>query len=266
MATMTTEERLAYALELSRQLQAQLNLAFHGVTAIFTQYVIKMGLLILEMRKLANKLKLPWEKWAATHLHHIPERTRQDYMQIAGRPDAHAFAFLGKERLLHLIRATGNMKGEDRIGDFLKKHAIPFDPKHTTGDEKLVDFRNSLDAAIAVEKAAKAGVTAPLEKVKTLLAMGVKVESKVIERMSLLQKNEGTPETYLDTLIKNQGVEENPFEGEARVETLSKLTARLKSTAKAIMAKPDFKIAINADDISDLENLVKQLKDYIEAP
>jgi hypothetical protein len=266
MAAETTEERLAYALELSRQLQTQLNLAWHGVTAIFTQYVIKMGLVLLEMRKLANELKLPWEKWAATHLRHIPERTRQDYMQIAARPDAFDFSFLGKERLQHLIRVTGSMKGEHRIGDFLKKHAIPFDPKDTSGDEKLVDFRNSLDAAIAVERVEKAGVSVPLAKVKTLLDMGVKIDNKVIERMSLLQKNEGKPETYLDTLIKNQGLEESPFEGEVRVETLSKLTARLKSTAKAIMQKPDLKIAINPDDISDLENLVKQLKDYIKAP
>jgi hypothetical protein len=266
MAIMTLEERLAYGVELTKELQAKINLSWHGMMAIFTRYVIQMGLMLLDLRRLTKELKLPWEKFAATRLEHIPERTRQEYMQIASRPDAHVFAFLGKERLMHLIRATALMKGDDRLGDFLRKHEIPFDPQKTSEKDKLEAFRNSVDAAIAVERAEKAGVSAPLDKVRTLLAMGVKVDNKVIERMSLLQKNAGKPETYLDALIKNQGIEENPFEGEVRIEALGKLVARLKSTAKAIMDKPSLKIAINTDEISDLEDLVKQLKDFVKAP
>jgi hypothetical protein len=265
MANITPEDRLAYALELSRQLQAQLNLAWHGVTAVFTQYIIKLGLVLLEMRRLAKELNLPWEKWAATHLSHIPERTRQDYMQLASRPDAFNFAFLGKERLLHLIRVTTPRKGDDRIGDFLKKYEIPFDPKATSGDEKLVNFRNALDAAIAVERADKFGVSLSLTKVRTLLDMGGKVDNKVIGNMALLQKNDGNVENYLDTLIKNQGVEESPFEGEGRIESLVKLTARFKATVEAIMEKPSLKVAINPDEILEMEQLVKRLKEYMQA-
>jgi len=76
----------------------------------------------------------------------LGERVRQQYLQLAKRPDAHKYACLGKERVLRLIRFTKDSEARDPIGDLLSESGLRFDPQ---GGTSVIEFGARVDAALS---------------------------------------------------------------------------------------------------------------------
>jgi len=271
--SLPAQERLDRGLRLSFTLESKINVSIHGVDAILTNYRITQGKIFLGIQTLVRETDRPWEAWAAEHLNFIPERTRQDYMQLAKATWAHAYSFLGKERLLLLVRATKNMveidetgqenevEPEERIPRFLQKYGILFDPESGAEPEgQLAEFKNRIDAAIFTGKTTKYGLSVPFERILPLVQLGVKMDTKLIRDMALIQRNEGNIDTYLDRLRANLGREENLLDPGRRVESLPKLVARLNDVLAAFNEAPDLVNRLADRHVAALETIAEALR------
>lgn len=263
----TIEERANQSTSLLARFYSHCNFAAHRTDAIFTDYAIMTGKLLVAMKdfvKAARKTdsNFPqWSAWAAANIDFLSERRRQEYMSLAERPDAHAFSYLGIERLLHLTRATEGMSGDNPIGDFLNRYNIRFDPE----DEvlQISDFKYSVDAALAVHKAEEMKVTLDLAKVKTLIQVGGEVDRKMLADFALVSEMGADPNEYVDMLIRNRGKRVDFFEGEDLVQKIVTLFNRLEKGLDKLMADPNTLKKLAISEIEPLESRISSLRETL---
>ncbi len=120
----SNEQKLQQGLNLVQRLQD----ASVGIETTYAHYVIQMGRMLLWMKQEVRAMKKKWGPWAKVNLPFLGERVRQQYLQLAKRPDAYGYGYLGKERLLKAVRLTKDSGAQDPIGDLLSENGLRFDP------------------------------------------------------------------------------------------------------------------------------------------
>lgn len=212
---------------------------------------IRLGIMLLALKKLARQKKLKWGAWATERIPFLGERNRQRYMQVAGREDAHAYAFLGIDRLYLLCVATESQVGkvEDPIGDFLRRHQIHFDP---TSDFDLDEFKRSIDAAMQMDFLVSHGVEgADPELVRNLTLANVKVDKALATELKTLQQYGANPNDRLRDLTMTRGRIREP---EEKIKTMdfNKLSINLIKTADVLLKDSEKLETVNAQLVLDL--------------
>ena len=258
--SLTNAEKLTAGLDLLERSFVQSNKAWNGVEGVFTDYAIEQGKTLHILKKLVKKDGGKWGVWAAENIKCMSERTRQDYMLLAEREDAHPYSWAGKQRLLLLISATKNMEGDDPIGDLLREYGIEIEVE---GEMLLSEFKAQVDAALATSKVRKAGVNVDFEKMKGVIEVGVKTDNQFIKNLDNIQKSGGDPNNHLERLHMNQGQEENIFEPENRYESFVKLAAKMKSTITAMLRHAELAGVIDFAQVQSLEVKLAELKVFI---
>lgn len=152
------ETRLQRCKELLLLYYGEVNKARNHTEAIFAHHALRIGKLLNSMKPLVKATGPIWQEWAATNLPYMSSSTREDYMLLARREDAHKYLYLGKDRLMELIRATKS-SDEDPIGKFIDKHGIVFDEEKAGG---LQEFKLKVDTALNMERLAKYRFEAPV--------------------------------------------------------------------------------------------------------
>ena len=265
--TKTSIEKIDLAKDLLNRFYTQFNEADHTTKGIFTDYAIMIGKLLILMKAFVRSAReddasFPnWGEWATINLPFVGERRRQDFMALAKRRDSYAFSYLGTERLLHLISATDSLTGDDRIGTFLTKYNIGFDMEEE--GTKIQDFKCAVDAALAVDRAEKIGVSLDLDKVKSLIQIGGEVDRKTISDLKMISENGGDPEKYLDALIQNRGNPIDFFEGEKLVSQIINLANRLVKGFEKLETDPETMKKLQMSKIQPLEQRIAKLKQAV---
>jgi hypothetical protein len=225
-----------------KEFNGLLNIAENGVDAIFANYSIYRGLILIQLKKLVKKPGQSWDQWATTNTPFLSQRTRIDNMRLAGRQDCHKYYILGSERLLLLIRATEGFKGNDKIGDFMKKHGIVFNPESR---EQLKKFKLQVDAALNTERLERVNVEANPQIVKTLSRYIPAMDHNLLMTAKAISESGGDVNAHFKKLITNKGKEKSPFE-------INKATADFNSSGVKLLQIIDY-IMMNEDTIETLD-------------
>jgi len=246
-------------IELLKEFNAKFNIAENGVDAVFTKYSIYRGQILIHLKKLVKKAGQSWQAWSTIHVPFVSERTRIDNMRLAYRQDCYDFYFLGSERLLMLIRATEGHKGNDKIGQFMVKHGIKFNPDSR---EQLKHFKLAVDAALNTEKLEKLNVSATPQNVKSLTQYIPVMDNNFLMNSKRLADFDGDVNQYFETLITNKGKERSPFE-------IIKSTADFNASGKKLIQIIDYMMknentveTLEVRIVKDLENKLSELKKF----
>jgi len=246
-------------IELLKEFNTKFNIAENGVDAVFTKYCIYRGQILIHLKKLVKKAGQSWQSWSTIHVPFVSERTRIDNMRLAYRQDCYAYYFLGSERLLMVIRATEGYKVKDKIGHFMVKHRIKFNPDSR---EQLKHFKHSVDTALNTERLEKVNVKATPQNVKSLTQYMPEMDNTFLMKSKAIADSGGDVDKYLEKLITNKGKERSPFE-------IIKSTADFNASGKKLIQIIDYMMknentveTIEVKIVKDLEHKISELKKF----
>lgn len=244
-------------IDLLHHFSRQVNKVSHGIEAVSTTYFIRLGKLLLQLKQILKRLGLrEWDQWATQHIPFISQRARIDYMKLASRIDCHPFALLGMERLMLLIRATEDWKGNNRIGDFLRKYGINFDPESR---EILKTFKIKADTAINLEKLEKLNVPVDPKLVEGLTEHRHVFDKDLLTTVKKITDSKGDPNEYLNRLVVNKGKEKNLFEGSKVIEDFNDAGARLLNILNFMEQHSE---AYDTVEVEIVEELIERLNEF----
>lgn len=250
---------LNVGVDLLLEFSKKVDKAYQGMEGVFAVYAIKLGQLLHYLKRLTKRLGVrEWERWASENLKFLGQRTRINYMQLASRPDSHAYALLGMERLLLLIRATQDWKGDDRVGDFLRKYGIKFDPESR---ETLKAFKTKVDTAINLEKLEKLELNVPADPklVEGLTEHRHIFDKDLLTTIKKIDDSKGDPNEYLNRLLINKGKEKDPFEGSKVIQDFNDAGARLLNILNFMEQHSE---AYDTVEVEIVDELVEKLNEF----
>ncbi len=263
----TDQEIIEAGVEVLRDFCSQTNKSQHTIDGTFTQYIIGQGQVLNTLKRHVQSLNEQWESWAAESIPFMGERTRQQYMLLARRTDAHRYASLGKERLMLLISATKPRdKNDNPIGDLLTRFEIPFDPK---SEAPIAEYKVEVDAALAMIKIGEVGLERNLDLdvrfdlIKKLIGLGTKIDSGIIHDLVIIKQNGGDVNQYLTRRYLKGGKEEEIITSTRIVIGFPKLVANVKSTVDYIKEHTELATKIHESQIKALEAHISELKELI---
>jgi hypothetical protein len=245
---------LDFGIDLLQHFSKQVNKVSHGMEAVSTTYFIRLGKLLIQLKRIMKRLGLrEWDQWATRNIPFISQRARIDYMKLASRIDCHPFALLGMERLMLLIRATEDGKGNDRIEDFLRKYGINFDPESR---EILKTFKMAVDTAINLEKLEKLNVPVDPKLVEGLTEYKHVFDKDLLTTVKKIADSKGDPNEYFKKLVVNKGKEKDPFEGTKVIQDFNEAGARL---LKILDYMEEHQEAHGTVEVEVIEELIEKL-------
>jgi hypothetical protein len=251
------ESLLDLGVDLLQNFSKKVDKASQGMEGVFTLHAIREGQLLHCLKRLTKRLGLrEWERWVTRNIPFISQRTRINYMALASRPDCHPYALLGMERLLLIIRATQDWKGNDRIGDFLRKYQIKFDPESR---ETLKAFKTKVDTAINLEKLEKLNVPVDPKLVEGVTEHRHVFDNDLLTTLKKITDSKGDPNEHLNRLIINKGKEKSPFEGSKVIQDFNDAGARLLHILNFMEQHPE---AYDTIEIEIVEDLIEKLNEF----
>jgi hypothetical protein len=165
------------------------------------------------------------------------------------------------ERLLLLIRATEGWKGDNRIGDFLSKYQIKFDPESR---ETLKAFKNNVDTAINLENLEKLNVPADPKLVEALAEHLHVFDRDLLTTLKRIKDAGGDPDEHLRKLIINKGKEKDPFEGAKVIQDCNDGIARLLKILDYIEQHAEAQGTVDEELVDELIEKLSVLKTKVQ--
>ena len=258
-----TEENLKAGLDILQEFQIQTNKAHHLHEYCFARFAFDKGDLLNILKVIVRKLKRSWEEWAIQNVKFMSARTRQAYMQLAKRKDAYPYCHLGEQRLLHLVTATEGSNSSDPIGDLLRKWGLLRGPEE---DEPIESFKNSIDTAIALERASTQGVTkVTFGVMKGFISQKQRADAKFISELALIERNSGDPDAYIREMIANQGVRKEGSVRESKKESFEVLATKLEKVINAILTDLELLALVDKAKVDSLLAKLAGLKAQMSA-
>ena len=186
--------------EYIRRYNPLVNEAENTAVGILTKYRIRQGMLLVHQKRLVKKrLEKNWGEWFKEAYDASMYRSAQDYMRIAGVPNAIRYAVFGKERLLNIVSRLGNTNTQDPIGEFLRCHGIDFDPRESTDYEEI---RIRTDVAIARSLLNQNDLAeVPDDKLDAYVRAGNQIKPPLLEQLKLAKQTGSNMVDYMDQLI-----------------------------------------------------------------
>lgn len=222
---------------------ADFNSFKHLVGYADAEWAINIGKFLNKLKPLVKKAGHFWEVWSEQNLPFIGERNRAKFMKLARREDCHRFSIFGVDRLDVLCSATEKSKDKDRIGSFLERHGIKFDP---TVEYNLDEFKVEVDTALNRERLIKNEIAADDTLVRDLTLAKLNFDKSLIQRLKYVKDSGGDVNVCLKTLSLNRGHDPAEAAEEKKLKDFNSLSSRLIRTIDAL---------IKSDDDEDIERV-----------
>ena len=254
------KDSLAVAgLALLEEFNRLLNVAESGFGAVHAKYSIYRGQMLVQLKKLVKRAGQSWDQWATLHVPFVSQRTRIDNMRLACRHDCHQYFILGSERLMMLIRATEECAGDDKIGDFMRRHWIKFDPESR---DELKTFKRQVDAALNRERLEKVNVEADPRLVSTLTQYIPAINNNLLMTLKAITESGGDVNEHFKKLIINKGKEKSPFEINKVTADFNSSGAKLLQIIDYIMKNEDTVETLDTEIVTELTERLVELKSF----
>jgi hypothetical protein len=231
---------------------------------------INFGKMLINTKEKVLDSRQKWAVWKKENLEPIiDKRILQQAEQIAAVTNIEDFWYLGKERLLKLVRATSQRNEADRIARFLSKYRIQFNPET---DQQQREYKKEVDNALKLDKfyddLAKErlyNIEVPFELFKRLLATNCKPDAKLIQEVKLALENGQTVSDYLESLIQGTGAYDDAAKSVTKAESYKDGVKGLQKRTKW-MSRNFVKVKDSIDDqlLADLDSLKANLVELIE--
>lgn len=250
---------------LSNRYASVINRSEKITAGITTKYLIRLCMIFSIEKIVVRKLGLNWTDWFEENHKIMSLRSAQDYMALAKIPGIIKYAFLGKERLLEIIRVTKGSKSEDPVGDYLQDHGVVFDPA-CDDPQILKELKFEIDTVIAmikiasVEQQREIDLETDVDLIRRMIGQGIKVENSIIRDLVIIKENGGDPNQYLESRYIGGGAEASIITSTKKLRSIPKLIAILKSTVDYIKENSELASQINPEQIEVLENQTSELK------
>ena len=245
-------------IKLVERLVANSNMQLNLAAKNNAERALFIGTICLKLKEINRGSKTPWGVWAEENLPFLDKRNRQKYMLLAKRADCHPFTYLGIDRMEVLCSMTKTSNEEDPIGALLEKYDIGFDEN---SEMKMDEFKKAIDAAISNERLIKNGVQVNFNLINNIVNIGINVDKSMIKRLKDVQECGGNPETLLENLALNRGMDDPDPSGEKRLKDFNTLTARLVKTIDYIIRDEDEVANVDIDTFAILfEKLIELQK------
>jgi hypothetical protein len=234
---------------------------------IQTKYSIRLGTLFNIQKRIVRYLGRDWTKWFEEN-NTISLRSAQDYMALAKVPKIIRYAFLGKERLMEILRVIDTSRGEDPVGNFLREHGFDVDLE-SGAKENRKTLRADIEAIIAtnlirkVEEESKVPLELNTDLLKKLIRLGTPVEKGLIKDLVIIKQNGGDPNRYLERRYINGGEEEDIITSTKKLQGISKLAGHLKSSVDYLRKHRELIDKVTKASVQSLEEQVAELKALI---
>ncbi len=237
-------------------------------SGIITKYLIRLGMVFNIEKAIVIKVSQNWTDWFHDNHKMMSLRSAQDYMSLARVPGIIKYAFLGKERLLEILRAIKGSKHQDPVGKYLRDHGIIFAPDNDD-HEIAKQLKVDIDAVIAmirignVEQQKEIDLAVDADLIRDMIELGIKVDSSLIRDLVIIQENSGDPNQYLENKYIDGGDEDEIIKSQKKLRSIPSLIATLKSTVDYIRDHSDLASQISQENIDNLEAQVSDLKALI---
>ena len=251
------EEVFAEGIDIMELVVKSANLASNFMKKNLAESALLIGKMGNQFKAAIKRKKFPWVVWSETNLSFIGKRNLEKYMRLAERTDCHDFTFLGIDRMDLLCTATKNSKGKNRIGEFLKRHNIAFDPE---GELDLPDFKARIDAALSSERLAQKGLSVDFNLIFNLQVIGVDIDSSLIKTLASIQESGGNPIKHIETLISTGGKDPADEGGTRKPDDFNRLSNRLIQTIDFLIRGSETEtVQLNHVDSDVFANLMENL-------
>lgn len=255
---------------LSKQYAAVVNRSGKITAGILTKYLLRLGTIFNIEKVVVRKLGQNWTEWFHDNHKMMSLRSAQDYMALAKVPSIIKYAFLGKERLLEILRVVKGSKHEDPVGKYLEDHGVIFDPG-SDDPEIIKQLKVEIDTVIAmikintVEQKNEIDLDVNADLIRNLIELGTEVDNNLVRDLVIIKENGGDPNQYLEHRYINGGAEEGIIKDSKKLRSIPSLVASFKSTVDYIREHSDLASQINPEQIETLETQVSDLKALIES-
>ncbi|MCE5264420.1 MAG: hypothetical protein LLG97_12915 [Deltaproteobacteria bacterium] len=224
---------------------------YNSLKHLFGQYdarwAIQLGEILITQKDIVRKAKLEWGQWAAEKLPFIGKRTREKFMNLAKRNDCHQYSFLGVDRLDVLCSATKDNDEDDRIGAFMSKYEILFDP---TKEFDPQEFKILVDTALNRARLIKHDLPADKDFVRDLTIAGKEINGSLIKKMQDVRACGGDPAEYLKNLTATAGQDSKDDDDDKKTVTdFNSLSSRLIRTIDYLVKDKEDEIAMVDSDM-----------------
>jgi hypothetical protein len=260
------EKLLAETKSLAKVYMEQVNFRENTLDGVICKYRIRQGMLFLIMKKAVKAAgKMGWEEWFTGNYSGSKLRSAQDSMKLAKAKDIIQYAFLGKFRLLQILRQIENYKqADDPIGAYLKKNGIDFNPEEETHFE---DVKFKVAVAVNFNKVKAAGHEGITKrKVEALVQKGLEVESKHLRDMELIKQAGGNVVAYFDKLIASDSDPNPVLDRERKVAIFKKTTDRFLTILENAIADAEYRGGIKPELFTRIKQMVAALEKTVAAP
>jgi hypothetical protein len=227
--------------------------AFSDIRATFTLFSIRIGRLLLMMKAYVRASGKLWEPWADENLSFIKERTRQKLMRLAAIPEIEKYHYLGNERLHALWNVLEESTSPDPIGDFEKRHNLPFEADI---ELDLDAYKQAVDLAVDSDRISNADVEVDKESILKYKKDGKKITDSVIKRLKDIKDSNGDPDLYLTA----KQPKKDPESPEHRIRRFKNETESLIKDVKWLTENTDLIKQVDVDKVDELTVSLVALK------
>jgi hypothetical protein len=259
------EKLLAETKSLATVYTRQVNFRDNTLNGNICKYRIRQGILFLIMKKAVKAAGKGWEEWFTENFSGSDFRSAQDAMKLAKAKNSIGFAFLGKFRLLQILRQIKDYeKAEDPIRAYLEANGIDFDPEKETIFEEV---KNKVAVAINFNKLQGAGFTEiSKQQVESFVSNGKEVDSALIRDLDLIKKSNGNVVVYFDGLIASDNNPEPVLDKARKVAIFKNTTVRFLTILDNAIADADYRGGIDPGVFAQIKEKVTVLEGKVAAP
>ena len=252
---------------------AKIDKSYNISIGITTKCKIRIGMLHNIEKKLLSKKGKDWIEHYNSTYGKSTLRSAQDYMKLATVPKIISYAFIGKERLMEMLRGIKflNIKGDDPIASLLDQYGIKLDVGSINDDSNMDDLKFNIDFAVAATKVKKAekdkSVTLNIDNdlLKRVIKDGVNVNNGVIEDLFIIQKEGDDVNQYLSKLCNSAEFDESNLNRQKDFIGFSRLIANLKKSIEDISQDRLLLSKIEQTQIEELDKCIADFKTLIQS-
>ena len=232
-----------------------------GFGASFVKHSIRLGNVLNLLKLVVKSEGYNWTDWSSKNLP-IKKTSRENYMLIAKRNDAHPYFFLGQDRLIKLIRAAKKKNTEDAVGNFLLKHKIDFELESPV---KFDEFSLQVDTAINVELLEKENLChhsdIDYQLVRTVTEQKVKFNEKLLKYLTELTTQDMPLIQVLSAIAANKG--KIPTKSKTRnpkYDDINILSSKLLEVAEFTLSDSVMIEQLDIELLNKVSEAIEQLK------